>query len=131
MKRILFICQANVARSQMAEGFYNSFTHTNEAMSAGVEDFAEKYHFRPTREIVDVMAEKGIDISEQRITVLTPGMCEQVARIVVLCAQELCPSFVLHNPKTEILTVDDPFKQSVERLRYVRDQIETIVKGLL
>lgn len=49
MKKILFICQANVGRSQMAEAFYNHHTRSSAAMSAAVEDFREKYQWRPYR----------------------------------------------------------------------------------
>lgn len=35
MAKILFICSGNVGRSQAAEGFYNHFTHSNDASSAG------------------------------------------------------------------------------------------------
>lgn len=131
MKKILFVCQANVGRSQMAEGFYNFLTGSKEAISAGVEDYAQKYIFHPTPEIVATLTEKGVDISRQRIKPLTESMCGEAERIVVLCYTTLCPDYLLNNQKTIFRKVTDPFKQETSLVRKIRDEIETIVKGLL
>ena len=69
--KVLFVCQANVGRSQMAEAYYNFHTQSSDVRSVGVEDFREKYHHRPTAKIIDTMLEKGINISNQRIDFLT------------------------------------------------------------
>ncbi len=115
----------------MAEGFYNFLTNSRNATSAGVEDFAQKYSFRPTPEIVAAMAEKGINISTQRIKVLTPQICKDVDQIVVLCNPALCPDYLLQNTKTILREVPDPFRQDRNLVRQIRDEIEIIVKGLL
>ena len=36
LPRVLFVCQANLGRSQIARGFYNKYTNTDSADSAGV-----------------------------------------------------------------------------------------------
>jgi arsenate reductase (thioredoxin) len=131
MKKILFVCQANVGRSQMAEGFYNFLTQSKNAISAGAEDFAKKYNYRPTPEIIEAIAEKGIDISGQRIKFLTPDVCDDVERIVVLCDKQFCPTFLLNNPKVIFREVTDPFGQKTELICQIRDEIEIIVKALL
>jgi arsenate reductase len=60
MKRVLFLCSHNSARSQMAEGFLRSFAPDRfEVQSAGTR--ATRVH--PLA--VAVMREAGIDISEQ------------------------------------------------------------------
>lgn len=131
MKRILFVCQANVGRSQMAEAFYNFHTNTKDATSAGVEDFRKKYHYRPTVEIIHTMLEKGIDISEQRIDLLNTEMVKRVDRIVVLCDKKLCPQFLLSSGKTIFREVQDPHQQSKVAIRQIRDQIESIILELI
>jgi len=61
MKKILFVCVENVARSQMAEGFAKHYGKGKvEVYSAGT-NIAKKIN--PT--VVKVMAEKGIDISSR------------------------------------------------------------------
>jgi arsenate reductase len=60
VKRVLFLCAHNSARSQMAEGYLRSFApHRFEVQSAGTR--ATRVH--PLA--VAVMREAGIDISEQ------------------------------------------------------------------
>jgi protein-tyrosine-phosphatase len=77
------------------------------------------------------MAEKGIDITAQRIKLATPQMMEQVEQIVVLCDPKFCPSWILQSSKTKLCVVPDPFEKNLNIVRQTRDQIETIVKGLL
>lgn len=124
--RVLFVCQANVGRSQMAESFYNFHTRSNDAISAGVEDFREKYHYKPTREIIEAMLEKGIDISHQRIDFLTPGTLTKTDQIVVLCSKDLCPKFLLENKKVTFREIEDPHQQDEKTIQRIRDQIKKI-----
>lgn len=62
VRRVLFICTGNSARSQMAEGLVNHLLAGHwEAHSAGTEPAG---HVHPLA--VQAMAELGIDISRQR-----------------------------------------------------------------
>ena len=70
MKNIdtLFICKANVWRSQIAEWFYNNYSQNTKSISlAWVEAKKEKYNWKPSTEIIDLMQNKGIDVSNQTI----------------------------------------------------------------
>lgn len=129
--KVLFVCQANVGRSQMAESFYNFHTQSNDATSAGVEDFREKYHHKPTREIIETMLEKGIDISHQRIDFLTPKMLTKTDHVVVLCSKDLCPKFLLENEKAVFREIEDPHQQDEKTIQRIRDQIEELVLELI
>ena len=63
MKKVLFVCIHNSARSQMAEAFLNSLDIKGvTAESAGIE----KGSLNPL--VVEVMKEIGIDISGNRST---------------------------------------------------------------
>jgi len=129
--KVLFVCQANVGRSQMAEAFYNFHTQSNDATSAGVEDFREKYQHKPTREIIEAMIEKGIDISHQQIDFLTPGMLIKTDQIVVLCSKDLCPKFLIENGKVVFREIEDPHRQDKKTIQRIRDQIEEFVLELI
>ena len=58
--KILFVCAGNVARSQMAEAYYNSFTNSNNGSSAGVLDFTPLKYSHPAEEVIQAMKEDGI-----------------------------------------------------------------------
>jgi arsenate reductase len=61
MKRVLFLCTHNSARSQMAEGLLRHFGHGQFAVSSAGTQATQ---VRP--EAITVMAELGMDISKQQ-----------------------------------------------------------------
>ncbi len=132
MKKTLFICEGNVGRSQMAEGFYNHFAKGNFATSAGVNDYGQKYNFKPREDIIQVMKEKGIDISEQKIKQVTEEMLQGIEMIVVLCNPDIIPEFLIASGINIVFkNVDDPYESTIEGVRQIRDEIEQIVLDLL
>lgn len=128
---VLFICEANVGRSQIAEGYFNLFTGGKNAISAGIKDKIKKYGGKPAPEIIMIMKEDNIDISAQRIKVFSVKMIEQARNIVVLCRKDICPAPLLNSPKTKILSSKDPYKMSLGKTRKIRDEIKALVKRLL
>jgi arsenate reductase len=132
MKEVLYICEGNVGRSQMAEGFHNHLTEKELAISAGVNDVGAKYNFVPRADIVQVMQEKGIDISQQRIKQLTKDMIRDSQLAIVLCDPGLLPDFVKTSGKNVLFReVQDPEASTIEGLREIRNQIEQIVLSQL
>ncbi|NWJ97105.1 MAG: arsenate reductase ArsC [Chloroflexi bacterium] len=90
MKRVLFLCTHNSARSQMAEGLLRALGEGRfETFSAGTE----ATHVRPLA--IEAMAEQGIDISGQRSKVLTEYLDQPFDDVITVCdnANESCPVF--------------------------------------
>jgi arsenate reductase (thioredoxin) len=88
--RVLFVCTHNSARSQMAEALLRHFAGDRfEAFSAGTEVSI----VRP--EAISVMAELGIDISDQRSKSVDEFIGHQFAWVITVCdrARETCPYF--------------------------------------
>jgi arsenate reductase (thioredoxin) len=87
---ILFLCTGNSCRSQMAEGFLRELASDRfDAFSAGT-DPAKRVH--PLA--VEVMAEKGIDISGNRPTDVGEYLGRMAVRhLIIVCAgaNERCP----------------------------------------
>jgi arsenate reductase (thioredoxin) len=129
--KVLAICQGNVGRSQMFEGFYNAYSQEGEAASAGIDDVAAKYGGHPTPLIIEVMMEKGIDVSAQEIKQVTEEMVQQAEMIVILCEPEICPPFVIGAMNVVLAEVTDPYLATGDKTRLIRDEIEQIVKDLL
>lgn len=88
---ILFMCVANSARSQMAEGIAKRLLDKVNVESAGsmpskVNTFA-----------VQAMEEIGIDITDhysKSYDELTPGFIVGLEYVITLCAEEVCPRMV-------------------------------------
>ncbi|MEM3556089.1 MAG: arsenate reductase ArsC [Candidatus Micrarchaeia archaeon] len=126
MRYILFLCTENSARSQMAEGFFNFHNRNPEykGISAGTKP-AESV--KPLA--VEVMKEKGIDISNQKPKKLTFEMIERAERIVTMGCTEGCVA--VSPEKTVDWKLEDPAGKSVEKFREVRDEIERRVRELV
>ena len=136
MRKILFICEHNSARSQMAEAYLNFFAKGKLlAESAGLEPGTLN------SDVVDVLKEEGIDISMKK----TQGVFElfkqqkQYDAIIAVCSPAVsarCPIFP-GRAKRFNWPFDDPSKLSgsreeiLARTRAIRDQIKQQVLSLV
>ncbi len=136
MRKILFICEHNSARSQMAESYLNFFADGKLlAESAGLEPGTLNPY------VVDVLKEEGIDISTKK----TQGVFElfkqqkQYDAIIAVCSPAVsarCPIFP-GRAKRFNWPFDDPSKLSGSReeilaqTRTIRDQIKKQVLSLI
>jgi arsenate reductase len=130
---ILFLCTGNSARSQMAEGFARRLTPPElRIYSAGTEP--KSVHPRA----VKVMAERDVDISNQRSKDVSAVPVEEIDLVVTLCgdAAERCPAFPaargrLHWPIADPAQARGSDAEVMEVFRRVRDEIEKLVVALL
>jgi thioredoxin type arsenate reductase len=122
---ILFLCAANSARSQMAEGLARTLLGTLvRVQSAGSQPS------RVNPNAIAVMREIGIDISGHRSKSVDEIDPSSVEVVVTLCAEEVCPVWPgtmtrLHWPIPDPAT-DDPSVSSeamLVRFRRARDEL--------
>ena len=127
-KKVLFICVANAARSQMAEGFARHLGKGKiEPASAGTEPTD---HVDP--KAVAVMAEKGIDISHQRPKMINLAEAEKADIIITMgCDVEKSCPLPLFKERAIDWDLDDPKGKPLEEYRRIRDEIEKKVIKLL
>lgn len=84
--RILFLCVANSARSQMAEGLArHRFGKRAEVASAG------SMPTKPNPNAVHAMAELGIDITSHTSKSVDGMNAGDFDYVITLCAEEVCP----------------------------------------
>ena len=127
---VLFLCVANSARSQMAEGIARGLAGDRVPIqSAGSTPSV----VNPLA--VRALAEIGIDISGQRSKSVDEIDREAVDTVITLCAEEVCPLYLgaarrLHWPLPDPATpADRPEKHaegeaaSLARFRSVRDEL--------
>ncbi len=124
---ILFVCVQNAGRSQMAEAFAKS--QGLEAMSAGT---VPSQTLNPV--VVEVMREKGHDLSANKPKMLTTRMIETARLVVTMgCSVEaVCPKPTLAMMQKKLIdwNLDDPKGKSIQEVRKIRDEIEERVMGL-
>lgn len=132
MTRILFLCVANSARSQMAEGLARAILDDSvEVMSAG----SAPGSLNPLA--IEAMAELGIDISGQRAKGLETVDLDNIGLVVTLCADEVCPVLPgvtrrLHWPVADPATVvsGETHAEALARFRTARDAIADRLRSL-
>lgn len=128
--KILFLCVANSARSQMAEGIArHEFGSNVEVLSAGS-------HPKTLNTLaVQSLNEIGIDISHHRAKLIDTIDLKSVDLIITLCADEICP-LVIGSQKKQHWPYPDPADstltraEQVERFAQVRDQLLERVRTL-
>ncbi|MBD3259288.1 arsenate reductase ArsC [Candidatus Woesearchaeota archaeon] len=129
--KILFVCHGNVARSQMAEAFYNHFTESTDAWSAGTHQRApERYNPLP-KVLFDIMEEMGVSMEGQYCKYVTQEMIDKSDKIYILCKEDLCPDFLLNSNKKEFWTVEDPYGMSTDGIKKIRDLIKEKVLSII
>jgi len=132
--KILFICWANVGRSQMAQALYNQEA-SSKSSSAGtkVEIENQKISDRPlAKPVIDFMKNEGIDISNNTTNQVTPQMLNEFDKIIVMAEPETIPSFLLNNHKTIIWDIEDPKGKICKELEKIvleiKNKLKTLVK---
>ncbi|MEP0871851.1 arsenate reductase, glutathione/glutaredoxin type [Trichocoleus desertorum AS-A10] len=126
MKRVMFVCKKNSARSQMAEGFAKNLGQgVLEVTSSGLE----ASQVRP--EAIATMQEIGIDISKQTSDALSDFNPNNFDVVISLCGcgVNLPPEWVTREV-FEDWQLDDPAEQP-EIFPRVRDEIKERVTRLV
>jgi arsenate reductase len=124
-KGILFLCVANSARSQLAEGLARMiFGDRVPVMSAGSEPSTVNPY------AVEVMRELGVDLSLHQSKSVQTIDASRVGTVITLCAEEVCPVFLgkarrLHWPIVDPASKDPtiPREAMLTRFRTARDTI--------
>jgi protein-tyrosine-phosphatase len=131
MKGILFLCVANSARSQMAEGIARSIAPPGvKIWSAG----SRPTSVRP--EAIAVLREIGIDISGYMSKSIAEIPALEVDTIITLCGEEECPVFLgkarrLHWGLTDPASAAGSEEDRRAAFREVRDKLLKHIKELL
>ncbi len=124
MKHVLFVCNHNAGRSQMAEAFFNHYAPEDvRAESAGNDPATEIWP-----EVVAVMAERGLDLAGQEPKRVTVEMQLRADWAVAVGCEDTCP-FV---PTTlEEWDIPDPAGRPLAEVTEIRDLVERHVQTLL
>jgi arsenate reductase len=124
MASVLFVCLHNAGRSQMSQAlFERSADGRHTALSAGTTP-AEQLH----PEVIEVMRELDVDLSDGRPELLTRELAEQADVVVTMGCGDACP--YIPGKRYIDWELSDPKGQPLQEIRATRDDIQQKVIAL-
>lgn len=129
-RHLLFLCVANSARSQMAEGIARRLAPAGVRVSSAGSEPSRVNPFA-----IRALAEIGIDASDHRsegtddvAARVERGDAPPVDAVVTLCAEEVCPVWLhaaarAHWPHADPAAAEGPDEEILGSFRSVRDEL--------
>ena len=126
MQVYIFACVHNAGRSQMAAAFFKQLADPSKAhaISAGTEP-GPRVH----PEVLEVMKEKGIDLSDAQPQKLTPELALNAELLVTMGCREKCP--FVPEIRRDDWPLPDPKERRLGEVRAVRDDIRSRILELV
>jgi arsenate reductase (thioredoxin) len=124
LRYVLFVCNHNAGRSQMAQAFFERYAPEDvRAESAGTEPASEIWPV-----VVDVMREAGFDLAGRKPKRLTLEMQLHADWAITMGCGDACPYVPT---MVEAWDIPDPAGKPLEDVRAIRDGIEAHVRELI
>ena len=135
---VLFVCRANLGRSQMASALFNRLSQY-ESGSAGTrvaelegQTVAQRAEESPSVALVmELMDEEGLDISSERRTQLTPELVSAADNVVVMAQRDSWPGYLVEGGKVAFWDIADPVNIPKDAARAIKNQIKAKVEELV
>jgi arsenate reductase len=122
---VLFVCTHNAGRSQMAAALLDRAAQGRvHVRSAGSQPANE---LNPA--VVAALEEIGLDVTREFPKPLTDEVVRAADAVITMGCGDACP--IYPGKRYEDWELDDPAGQPVEKVRQIRDQIDTRVRQLL
>jgi len=124
MAHVLFVCLHNAGRSQMSQVLFEQAADGRHTASSAGTTPGERVH----PEVVEVMAELGVDLAGRTPQKLTTELAEEADVVVTMGCGDECP----YIPGKRYIDWDlqDPKGLPVEQVRAIRDDIAGRVQAL-
>lgn len=134
--KILFVCSGNTCRSPMAQAMFEKMCSENnidaECKGAGTVTMTG---IPASDSSVEVMSEKGIDLSDYRSTSIKAVLLDEIDLFVPMTYVHAMTLMQLGVPKNKIYLFSrdilDPYGHGLDDYRAARDEIAFELKGLL
>jgi arsenate reductase len=125
MSTVLFVCRQNAGRSQMSQAlFTRAAGGRHHALSAGTAPAGQVHP-----EVLKVMNELGIDLTDRAPQRLTRELAEQADLVITMGCGDQCP----YIPGKRYLDweLTDPAGEGIDVVRGVRDDIKARIMTLM
>jgi arsenate reductase (thioredoxin) len=121
---VLFVCVHNAGRSQMAAALLDHYAggrvHVRSAGSTPAHEV--------NREVVTVMSEVGVDLSQEYPKPMTDEFVRAADVVITMGCGDACP--IYPGKRYEDWELDDPAEADLEGVRRIRDEIAARVQRL-
>ncbi len=141
--KVLFVCRANIGRSQVAQVLFNQLSsHESSAAGMWVDEVTAKGNW-PSNKIKDVPNQRsaeyikkefGVDITDRERRQLTPQMLDEADMVIVINEKVNWPDYVTEGGKVVFWDIRDgvglPEGAGYEILGQVRQKVEELVQEI-
>lgn len=121
---VLFVCVQNAGRSQMAEVLFAAAADQRHSARSAGSNPAGAVH----PEVVEVMGERGVDLSGRVPHKLERADAEWADVVVTMGCGDACP--FIPGKRYIDWQLDDPHGRSLDGVREIRDEIDRRVRAL-
>ena len=136
--KVLFVCNANMGRSQVAEALFNQLSN-EPATSAGTraDEIVERTKPSSRRlkdggsSAISYMSEQGADISEKTRDQLTLEMVQEAGKVIVIADEDTWPDYLRNSDKVVVWTIQDTRGMGPDSARPLYDEIKRRVRELV
>jgi len=138
--KVLFVCYANVGRSQVAEECFKTMSQ-HECDSAGIavnERIAamklasKKFRDYPNQSSVQyIRREFGVDIGEKERQQLVPEMIDTADLVIIIAEKERWPAYLKEGGKVSFWNIQDPAGMADEIADDIYGQVQRRVQQLV
>jgi protein-tyrosine-phosphatase len=134
--KVLFICNANVGRSQVAHAYFDTLSkHDSESAGIAVDEMklaSKKLKDSPTQRSVHyIRKEFGVDIGEKEKQQLVPEMLVTADLAIVIAEKERWPGYLKEGGKVLFWDIQDPATMADDFARDVYRQVQRRVEQLV
>ena len=137
--KVLFICNANVGRSQVAHAYFDTLSkHDSDSAGIAVDEIAamtfasKKHKDNPTQRSVQYMRrEFGVDIGEKEKQQLVPEMLVTADLAIVIAEKESWPGYLKEGGKVLFWDIQDPVTMADDFAENVYRQVQRRVERLV
>ena len=141
--KILFVCYANVGRSQVAQAYFTKLSrHESDSAGIAVNDLIVQRRL-PSRKLKDVLDQRpvayigrefGMDVSERERQQLVPAMLDEADRVIVIAEKERWPDYLHEGGKVVFWDIPDAVGQpddfTYDVFRQVQRRVERLVEEI-
>ena len=136
--KVLYVCNANMGRSQVAEVLFNQLS-SEPARSAGTVADAIVERTKPaSRRLKDggssaiaYMSEQGADVSEKTRDQLTLEIVQEADKVIVMADDDTWPDYLRNSGKVVVWTIQDTRGMGPDSARPLYDEIKRRVQELV